>query len=107
MQGRPDCFDFSPPVPYEEETSTNGHFTFRVRSLAPKESFTLQLLSYTKLPNVLNIRSKAGNAERLPFHIQRIFPSWINLLAVYLMVTGLGLTFYWLLRVGRDIWSRM
>lgn len=107
MQYRPDCFDFSPPVPYEEVTSTDGHFTFRVKSLAPKEFFTLQILSYTKLPNVVNIRSKAGNAERLPFQIQRIYPKWMNLVIVYLMVSGLGLTLYWIFRIIREIWNKI
>lgn len=107
MQHRPDCFEFSPPVLFEEITSPNGNFAFRVRSLAPKECFTLQILSYTKLPNVVNIRSKAGNAERLPFQIQRIYPRWLRLLVAYLVISGSGLTLYWGLKLCRELISHL
>jgi hypothetical protein len=103
MQSRPDCFDFSPPIPYEEATTSDGHFVFRVKSLAPKEFFTLQILSYTKIPNVVNIRSKAGKAERLPFQIQRIYPKWQQAIIIYLFMTGFGLTLYWVFRIISEI----
>lgn len=107
MQCRPDCFEFSPSVPYDEVTSTNGTFIFRVRSLAPKEFFTLQILSYTRLPNVVNIRSKAGSAERLPFRFQRVFPRWVNLIVAYLMFSGLGLTIYLIFKLVHEIYTRI
>ena len=100
MQEKPDCFDFSPKIPFEEINNPNGSFIFRIKSLAPKEVFTLQLLSYTKLPNVLYIRSKNGPAERLAFRIQRIYGKWIYGLVGYLMLSGLAVTLYLIIKLS-------
>ncbi len=70
-----------------------------MKSLGPKEVFTLQLLSYLQVPTLLNVRSKAGPAERIPIQIQRLYPTWFNILAAVTFMVGLGFSAYWLVKV--------
>jgi len=46
----------------------------------------------------MNIRSNAGQAQFMQFHIQRVFPKWFNVLAVLLFLVGSGFSMYWLIR---------
>ena len=99
MQSKPDCFDFSPKIPFEEINNGDGSFIFRIKSLAPKEFFTLQILSYTKLPNVLYIRSKLGPAERMVFRIQKVYSRWVYGITGFLIVAGFSVTLYAIIKL--------
>lgn len=98
FNGRPDFFQFAPAINHTTESTENNQFVIRILSMGPKEQVTLQLLSYTRVPKVLNIRSSAGRAAPVPFQIQRVFPKWFNLLALVFLLTGMGFTGYWLVK---------
>lgn len=95
-QDRPDHFQFSQAVRYEEEVSPNGNHIIKIPTLGPKEHVNIQLLSYVKQPVLLNVRSEEGTAKLIPVQFQRIFPQWFNFLAVVLFLVGLGTILYWL-----------
>ena len=98
MDGQPDFFQFSPAMPFSQETTPEGHFVLRIATLGPKEFFTLQVLSYTAVPVLLNLRSTAGKADPMPVQIQRAYPQWFGALAAVCMIIGLGFAVYWLIR---------
>lgn len=97
-KARPDFFQFSPAVPYEDEQLENGQYVLRVASLGPKEFFTLQVLSYKTAPALLYVRSNSGPAQQMPFQIQRAFPVWVQAALLFLVVVGFGFLVYWLIR---------
>jgi hypothetical protein len=78
-------------------TTTHGEHIIRVKTLGPKEFFTLQLLSYKTIPILLNIRSKEGAAQAIQIQPQRIFPKWFQILSVGLLLIGLGFVVYWVI----------
>lgn len=65
MNNKPDFFQFAPSIQYEERILDNGHFILHISELGPNEYVTVQLLSYTQVPELLNIRSDAGHAEEI------------------------------------------
>ena len=95
---KPDYFQLSPPILYEEEVTPNGEHVIRVDTLGPKEFFTLQLLSYKTVPVLLNIRSKDGSAKLIEFQLQRVFPKWFQILSVIFLLVGIGFTAYWIIK---------
>ena len=95
---KPDFCQVSPAIPYLEVTSAEGHHVLRVATLGAKEFFTIQLLSYTQLPQILYVRSAAGAAKILPFQIQRKFPTWYLAIIGVLLIVGLGFSAYWVIR---------
>ena len=95
---KPDFFQLSPLIPYEEEVTSSGEHVIRVNTLGPKEFFTLQLLSYKTVPVLLNIRSKDGSAKFIEFQLQRIFPKWFQILSVVFLLVGIGFTAYWIIK---------
>src|SRR6266496_2650020 len=97
---RPDFFQLSPSLPFTETTRPAGEHVITVPHLGPNEYFTLQLLSYKTVPNLLNIRSKEGPAVQIPIQSQRVYPGWFNVTAALLMLLGLGLVLYWLVQLG-------
>lgn len=96
----PDFYQLSPSIPYEEDQTPKGNFVLRIDHLGPKEVVTVQFLSYAQVPNLLNLRSSAGQAEQMNIQFQRVFPSWSNYSVVALTLVGIGTVLYWLIELG-------
>jgi len=71
---RPDFFRFWPLLNYDEGFSPSGEHVLTVSSLSAKESFSLEILSHTSLPEFQYIRSKEGYAEHMQFSLQPQLP---------------------------------
>lgn len=99
-KSRPDFFKLQPALDYEESTTPAGEHVVRVKSLGPKEFFTIEFLSYATLPELQFIRSAAGHAQPIQIQPQRVFPRWWNALAALMFLIGVGFVVYWLLRAG-------
>src|SRR5437870_5251598 len=56
-QARPDHFQFSTHVNFTETTTPTGEHVITVPSLGAQEFINIQLLSYTNVPVLLNVRS--------------------------------------------------
>lgn len=94
-QTRPDFFQFSTAVAFEESENPNGEHVIRVKHLGPKEFFNLQLMSYKTQPRLLNIRSAEGPATEIQIQLQRQIPKWLQKVAVVLLLVGAGFILYW------------
>jgi hypothetical protein len=97
---QPDFFKLWPALDYEESTTPAGEHVVRVKSLGPKEFFTIEFLSYATRPELQLIRSKAGQATLIPIQFQRVLPRWLRTISIGLLFIGLGFVVYWLLRAG-------
>ena len=97
---RPDFFQFFPSLNYTESTTPAGEHVLRVDSLAQNEWFTIQVLSYLSMPELLHIRSAVGHATSMPWMYVRKYPRWVYLILQLLVVTGSGFCAYWLIRAG-------
>lgn len=95
---RPDFFKLQPALDYEESATPAGEHVVRVKSLGPKELFTIEFLSYATVPELQLIRSKAGQATSIPIQFYRVFPRWYRAILIGLFFIGLGFVIYWLLR---------
>jgi hypothetical protein len=91
---RPDFFQVSPSLQYFESETPAGEHVITVPHLGPSEYFTIQLLSYKTVPQLLSIRCKDGPAVQIPIMLQRVYPRWFNASAGLLLVLGLGLAAY-------------
>lgn len=98
LDGEPDFFQFAPEINHSTETLSNNQYIIRIPSLGQKEHVTLQLLSYTRVPQLLNLRSSAGQASPMPFQIQRVFPAWFNGVVIAMFFVGIGFSAYWLIK---------
>jgi hypothetical protein len=66
-KNKPDFFQLNPPLNYTESQTQTGEHILRVESLAPKEWFTIQFLSFTRAAELAYIRSEAGHATLIPW----------------------------------------
>jgi hypothetical protein len=105
---KPDYFQFYPSLDYTETQTLAGEHILRIDSLAPKESFTIQFLSYLHQRELLYVRSStAGHASAMPWMVVRKFPQWVYALMWVLMLCGSGFCAYWLIRVGVFLFKLM
>lgn len=95
---RPDHFQIFPSFPFREEISQNGAHIIKIENLGPKETFTIQILSYINPPSLQNIRSKDGPAKPIQIQLQRLWPKWVNLILAGLLFVGTGVAIYWLIK---------
>ena len=98
FKSRPDFFKIQPSIPYLEHQNPDGDFILKVPTLGPKEFFTLQILSFATIPNVQNIRSKAGQASLIQVQFQRQFSRPVQLLLAILLLVGFGFLSFWLIQ---------
>lgn len=96
---RPDFLQVSPSLAYVETETPAGEHALTIPHLGPGEYFTIQLLSYKTVPQLLNIRCKDGAAVQIPITSQRVYPRWFNFGAGLLMLLGLGLVIYGIVKV--------
>jgi hypothetical protein len=104
LQVKPDFYEFSPAITHEGVQQDNGNYAIKIKELGPKEFVTVQLLSYSQVPRLLNIRSDAGQAHAIRFQFQRVFPWWLNSAAIVVFAIGVGTTAYWLIRISLALW---
>jgi hypothetical protein len=91
---KPALYQIYPLRQIVESTLQNGAFSIRTPHLGPKERFYLEMLTVgrvpgTELPNVIGVRSKAGDAREVPIMPLRVFPNWIARAYFVLMMIGL------------------
>ena len=103
-KNRPDFFQLSPPLNYTESETQTGEHILRVQSLAPKEWFTIQFLSYTHPAELAYIRSDAGHATLIPWVPVRQYPRWYYVFSQAFTYAGFGFTLYWTARGALCIW---
>jgi len=97
---KPDFFQFYPSLNYAESTTPAGEHVLRVNSLAPKEWFTFQVLSYMQQPEFLYIRSNAGHASLMPWMpVRRYRQSVYNIIRLLVLI-GSGVSVYWIIKAA-------
>lgn len=104
---RPDYFKLQPALDYDEDLTPAQEHIIRVPTLAPREFFTIEFLSYRSLPELLYIRSKGGPAKNIVIQAQRVFPRSIQLLSAILLLAGGGLLIYWVIRAFSLLFSAL
>jgi hypothetical protein len=104
---RPDFFQFYPSLDYTESTTPAGEHVLRINSVARKEWFTIQFLSWMTMPEFLYIRSTAGHASLMPWMYVRRYPQWVYHFLRALVVMGIGFCTYWLIKAGFFVFQLM
>jgi hypothetical protein len=97
---RPDFFQLYPSLNYTESMTPAGEYVLRVESLAPKNWFTIQFLSYKNKPELLYIRTNAGAASLMPYTVVRKFPQWVIQLVRIDLILGGVVSVYCLIRIA-------
>ncbi len=90
FQTRPNHFKFSPAIVYTDESNENSGYVIKIETLGPGEMLNLHLLNFTAPPVIENIRTKDGAVKIIPMQMQRIFPKWVNLIILGLLIVGFG-----------------
>jgi hypothetical protein len=104
---KPDFFQFYPSLNYTESTTLAGEHVLRVNSLAHREWFTIQFLSYSHEPELLYVRSTAGHASLMPWMVVRKYPQWVIAILWMLILIGSGFCAYWLIRASVFLFELM
>ncbi|MDQ2978194.1 MAG: hypothetical protein M3R62_03165 [Acidobacteriota bacterium] len=104
---KPDFFQLSPALAYEEGTLPNGQHFIRIGSLGPKEFFTIQLLSYRTEARALNVRSKEGPGKLINIRLHVQLRLWQRALRAILILLGSAVALYWLIFLLIRLWSVM
>jgi hypothetical protein len=76
-----------------------GRWTLKLDSLAPGETFAIEILSINQdLPLLSAMRSDETEGRMITMAPQRQWPASFNLTIIVLILLGLGTVFYWLVR---------
>lgn len=95
---KPDFFQVDPPLNFTVTLNPGGEHVVKVESLASKQFFTIQFLSYTHAPELTFIRSPAGYASLMPWMTVRKFPRWVYLSIQFLFLVGACFCAYWIIK---------
>jgi len=95
---RPDHFKLQPQLDYEEVLAPDKTHIIRIGSLAPKEFFSLEFLSYKSNPTFLYVRSKDGPAVYVTGQRQQTTSKFIQVVSAVCLLTGMAFILYWIVR---------
>lgn len=97
---KPDYFKLQPERLFTEHTTPTGEHIIKIDSLGPKEFFSVEILSYIQIPDLILIRSKDGQVRLIQFLILQIQPRWRRFSFIFFMLMGLGATGYLFLKLA-------
>jgi len=95
--GVPAGYVILPSIVHQSRLGDNNEWIVEIPFIAPKETITLQILNG---PNIDSVRSEDGAARVVPVTHQRMFPKWVGVVVVVMMLWGTLSFFYlvaWLL----------
>ena len=96
---KPDFYQLQPAVVHEGVVLENGNYAVKLKELGPHEYFTFQMLSYTNVPRLLNVRSDSGSAKSMPFQFQRVYPRWFYAIFTLFLIVGASTTIFWMIKL--------
>lgn len=79
-------YNIVPNVDHAVRQGTRGEWILELEYLGPGEVVTVQILNG---PPIDTVRSQEGPAKVVPVVHQRVFPRWINVTALLLILVGL------------------
>ncbi len=88
---KPDFFKLSPSLLYTEKFTPDGEHVLCMDSLASKEFFALEILSYGTLPELQYIRYEDGQARQIQFDFKPSMEKW-KITAIRLLILTGGIT---------------
>jgi hypothetical protein len=97
-------FSIWPQVPYNVETLPNGSQDIVIPNLIPGEQLTISYLYFPPLTyDQINqgIKCDQGFAHAIPVLLQRQWPRWVNRLAQFFLLAGVGVVAYFVYRAAR------
>ncbi|MEQ9527251.1 MAG: hypothetical protein RIF42_02480, partial [Parvibaculaceae bacterium] len=62
---KPQNFEIWPILKYEAETNDDGRFIIRIRNMAPRETFTVEILSTAEPPAIFRVRTRNAVAGQI------------------------------------------
>ena len=97
-----------PPVVHHEETLPNGSRDIVIPVLIPGEQITIPYLYFPPITVDQihqGIKCDQGFAHAIPVLLQRQYPQWVQILAKFVFLVGVGAVTYLLFRAGRCVLS--
>lgn len=91
---RPPNFQVWPHIAYEEGKNPDGTHIIRVKTLAPKEVFQVEIIGPDPLPMLTRVRSDAGEAKAANIAPQAVAPRWLIVLLILLIFAGAAWVVY-------------
>lgn len=92
---KPNCINIWPVRDYDEKIAPDGRFVMHFRSLAPKEQFSIEVLTINQEPpNLLTARSDQCQAEEGHLILHKQMRPSLARLRTILVLIGLGTVVY-------------
>jgi hypothetical protein len=89
FSARPEHIQIWPTFNYTTAINPENHFVVLLDNLGPREHCTLELLSARQLPDVLRVRSKAGEGKQVGITPTELFPLWYRRTLLVLIWLGI------------------
>lgn len=89
LNWEPQHFEVWNPRAYNKTKLEDGRLVLTFPYLAAQEGFTLSMIDTVEdLPAVLSTRSKSGLGKAIPMAPQRLFPRWVSVALLALVLFG-------------------
>jgi len=94
---KPEHFVLQPPLPYIESYTPTGEHIISINSLAPREQFVINFISFDSYPHLLYIRSfRLGHAKHVYVRPVFVMPRWHKYFSLVSAFVGIFAVLYFL-----------
>jgi len=88
---KPQYLNMWPSRHYEDKTAPDGRYSIIYDSLPAKDSIGFELLAVNAdLPQIITVRSEQVVAIERSMSLQPIYPRWIMIVSMWLILSGLA-----------------
>lgn len=94
----PGFFKLQPALDYTPTETPTGEHIIRVATLGPRQFFTIEFISFNEAPVLSYVKSADGLAQPIAIQPQRVWPRWYLTTIQALVLVGLGVSAYWIVR---------
>lgn len=92
---KPPIYNVFPGRAFSTHETEKNRWTLKLESLAPKEQFSIDILSINQdLPLISAMRCDDAAGQLINMVPQRVYPTWLNAFVVIEMMAGFAVTLY-------------
>lgn len=106
LNWKPQHFEVWPPRDYQTAILPDGRFALKVPYLAGNEIMTVSMIdTIREMPNIINVRTKAGLGKVVAMGPQRIWPLWAQYTMGALLLLGVTTLLYFVLQFSVQLFA--
>ncbi|WP_460231879.1 hypothetical protein [Agrobacterium radiobacter] len=101
----PQHYELWTPREFSQNVLPDGRLIIKVPFLSARDWFSISILDVTRLPEIVNVRSKNSKTRLIAMEPTRKFPDYVLWMFAVVLIMGLAAIIYFLISFGKILFE--